>query len=276
MRKIYALGAMLLCLFMSCSKENIPTAKEPNVPKNFSSTFFPSDGNSATIVYETATQLYKANYGGAELVFSPVPMNPNFKDGDEAAVGISCTNCVELNVSGSYFTAIIPMLPSSYLADIHSQLTTYATQFQQYLSGDRDVNGSYKQATLPKYPQFSYYGTVSGVVVRKASSPTSCMILPSTYIPNPPANAPHQGEIPYVMGSVLSTTHPGVSYDLEGLISSGKVSSVTALSGSSVLTDITYSGTFIYVEAQNKFYVTMKVYHDMVLWDEFTSVETLY
>lgn len=276
MKKIYLLSCLAMLLF-SCSKEKAPATTDQPEHVKVIKPFTLNPGAGATIAYDAASGLYKANYGGAELVFSPIPTNTNYTDGDVAGVGISCTNCTYFeSASNSYFVASIPTLPLATKESIHDLLAAYNQQFIDFVNAvpHPTIPNEYKVPTLPNFPQVSstYSATVSGVVVRSHSSPSSCMVLPSTYTPNPvPRNVPPG--TPAFIGSIGSVLYPGVVYDFKGGSTSSVITSVNVLVSPAIT--VTWSGSFTTVtnSTGTDHYITVDIYHDNVLYERFVNVK---
>ena len=275
MKKIFLLSCLAMLLF-SCTKEKAPTTPDQPEHVKVIKPFTLNPGSGATIAYDAASGLYKANYGGAELVFSPIPTNSNYTDGDVASVGISCTNCNYLQVaSNSYFVASIPTLPLDIKDTITRKLSTYNRRFNDYITAKYDtIKHAYVEPTLPNFPQISgtYSAIVSGLIVRSHSSPSTCMVLPSTYTPNPvPRNIPPG--TPVFIGSIASLLYPGVVYDFKGASTSSVIASVNVLVSPAIT--VTWSGSFTTVtnSTGTDHYITVDIYHDNVLYEHFVNVK---
>ncbi|MFA6247566.1 MAG: hypothetical protein WC615_11535 [Mucilaginibacter sp.] len=279
MKKIYFLSLLCVGAFASCTKENkvlqpLKPTSEIEQPGKIRVMTDGSGGSSTTIVYDAASGQYKANFGGAELVFSSIPNNTNYADNDIALTGITCTNCSDFTTNGYTFTAVIPVLPASYLADIHSQLSTYNQAFSDFVDKkyviENDPTSGYKQPTLPNYPAVSstYSGTISGVIVRSHSSPTTCIIKPATFLPNIPSAANIIGIEIGGISQIDPITGHNIYYEIFIDNNTGRITLVTANDQVThqALSNVTYTGTCTTTgTGVNKVYkVTMKVYVDGV------------
>jgi hypothetical protein len=275
MKKIYLLSVLCALAFASCKKEtkvSQPTKPDTEQLGKLQVTTDGSGGSSTTIVYDPTTSQYKANFGGADLVFSPVPNNTNYSDNDIALTGITCTNCNEFTSNGYTFTAVIPLLPVSAIADIHEKINKYYADFSDFLNKEyvihNDPSSGYKQFTLPNYPAVSstYSGTVSGVIVRSHSSPSTCMIKPATFTPNVPSAV---NVIGVEMGGIYQVdpvTGHNIYYDIFIDNNTGRITLVTANDQVThqQLSNLTYTGTCVITGTGiNKVYkFTMKIYVD--------------
>lgn len=282
MKKIFLLSCLAMLLF-SCTKEKAPITPDQPEHVKVIKPFTLNPGSGATIAYDAASGLYKANYGGAELVFSPIPQNTNYADGDVVNTSVSCTNCTYFEpAANGYFVASVPTLPLSTKESLHTLLTNYSQAFSDYINGVKIPTDTtqYKQPTLPNFPSVSstYSGTVSGVVVRSHSSPSTCMVLPSTYAPNPvPRNAPPG--TPAFVGYLASQLHPFIVFELQGNGAtgspSGVITSVTLHFAPDPAITVTWSGSYTRVTDTygTHYFVTVDIYHDNVLYEHFQHVE---
>jgi hypothetical protein len=280
MKKNYVLCALLVMLASACKKETAPKQEnEKFKPTNFSTPFFASPGTGATVALDPADGQYKASYNGVNLVFSPVPTNTNYQDKDPGQAGMSCTNCVEFLVTGDYFTAIIGVLPSSYLDDIHTKLTKYAQDFNDFTSSAKfESTNTYKQPTSPEYPTFNYYATVTGVVVRSHSSPSSLAIYPATVTPNYPK--PVTSITEEIGGIRVTDGTEVVYYDIFMDHTTHQITNVVAVNQSTFATlpNISWSGAVNVTGSgiTQTYHVTLKVFREgvkVIDVTDFTALE---
>jgi hypothetical protein len=270
MKKIYFLSILCAVAFASCTKEkSVLQPQNTEQPGKIRVMTDGSGGSSTTIAYDAASGQYKANFGGAELVFSPIPNNTNYADNDIALVGVTCTNCSDFTTNGYTFTAVIPVLPASALLDIHTKLSKYNTDFNDFINFEHVVHDDpttpYKQFVLPNYPSVSstYSGTVSGVIVRSHSAPSTCMIKPATFTPNVPSAVNVIGIEIGGISQIDPITGHNIYYEIFVDANTGRITLVTANDQVThqVLSNVTYSGTC----DLSTYKVTLKVYVDGVL-----------
>jgi len=201
MKKNFILTCLALTALISCQKETTlevatkvtdkVATKEPSTPVagDPKKTAVVNPGNGGGIQYNPSTGEYEANYYGAELVFSPIPNNPTFKEGEYTNVGITCKNCFDFKATpNSAFWGTKPIMSPGAAANARQRVTNYITQWSQYINGDKNPDGTFKQATMPEfYSPSSSSGEFSGIVVRTHSDASTVKIMPATFKPINPA-----------------------------------------------------------------------------------------
>gem|GEM_PF-2626796 len=264
MKKISLLIAISVVLFTSCKKESSQdkNSVKGGAPKSaFLNQIYPGEGG--TIGLDPITGKYKATYGGAELEFSPVPNNTNFKDGDPVDINIYCTNCSSLIVgSAGYFVASVPLMGTNALDDIHTRITKFNNDYLDFLVQAKDVNGVTKQPVMPSFPNIpqEYASTISGVVVRAHSTSSTIAIMPGTFKVNPPIIGPIDGSLD--IGGVVSNN---VYYSITINAITKRVIDVSArnLTTNQFIDNISWSGIATSSPTGDK--VTLQVIHEGVV-----------